>query len=158
MTGIQGLQPLCPRETITQTRQTEREILLVASSSLNFRPQTDWNQEREKEERRRGAKREGDKDKEGEREKRNAENRRKKSQARVQKILLFYILITRVIYLIRKLLRRVRTLINTRAARLQPVTVRTLLKTDNHKNPNSWQSLIIDSSLSSQSSRMSDRS
>lgn len=156
MTGIQGLQPLCPRETITQTRQTEREILLVASSSLNFRPQTDWNQEREKEERRRGAKRE--RDKEGEREKRNAENRRKKSQARVQKILLFYILITRVIYLIRKLLRRVRTLINTRAARLQSVTVRTLLKTDNHKNPNSWQSLIIDSSLSSQSSRMSDRS
>lgn len=156
MTGIQGLQPLCPRETITQTRQTEREILLVASSSLNFRPQTDWNQEREKEERRRGAKRE--RDKEGEREKRTAENRRKKSQARVQKILLFYILITRVIYLIRKLLRRVRTLINTRAARLQSVTVRTLLKTDNHKNPNSWQSLIIDSSLSSQSSRMSDRS
>lgn len=156
MTGIQGLQPLCPRETITQTRQTEREILLVASSSLNFRPQTDWNQEREKEERRRGAKRE--RDKEGEREKRTAENRRKKSQARVQKILLFYILITRVIYLIRKLLRRVRTLINTRAARLQPVTVHTLLKTDNHKNPNSWQSLIIDSSLSSQSSRMSDRS
>lgn len=156
MTGIQGLQPLCPRETITQTRQTEREILLVASSSLNFRPQTDWNQEREKEERRRGAKRE--RDKEGEREKRTAENRRKKSQARVQKILLFYILITRVIYLIRKLLRRVRTLINTRAARLQFVTVRTLLKTDNHKNPNSWQSLIIDSSLSSQSSRMSDRS
>lgn len=85
MTGIQGLQPLCPRETITQTRQTEREILLVASSSLNFRPQTDWNQEREKEERRRGAKREGDKDKEGEREKRNAENRRKKKPSQSPK-------------------------------------------------------------------------